>query len=48
MCSCDAEFKPQPVAVDNVVTDPPTENNQIMLKDIEKVEVGKNITSPLY
>ena len=48
MCSCDAEFKPQPVAVDNVVTNAPTENNQIMLKDIEKVEVGKNITSPLY
>ena len=29
MCSCDAEFKPQPVAVDNVVTDPPTETNQV-------------------
>ena len=48
MCSCDAEFKPQPVAVDNVVTNAPTENNQIMPNDIEKIEVGKNITSPLY
>ena len=48
MCSCDAEFKPQPVAVDNMVTDPPTEKNQIMPKDIEKVEVEKHITTPLY
>ena len=29
MCSCDAEFKPQPAAVDNAVTDPPTETNQV-------------------
>ena len=29
MCICDAEFKPQPVAVDNVVTDPHTETNQV-------------------
>ena len=29
MCGCDAEFKPQPVAVDNVVTHPPTETNQM-------------------
>ena len=29
MCSCDAEFKPQPVAVDNAATDPPTETNQV-------------------
>ena len=42
------ELKPQPVAVFMVVKNPPTEKNQIMMKDIEKVEVGKNITSPLY
>ena len=29
MCSCDAEFKPQPVVVDNVVTDPHSETNQV-------------------
>ena len=29
MCSCDAEIKPQPGAVDNAVTDPPTETNQV-------------------
>ena len=36
MCNCDAEFKPQPVAVDNVVTDPPTETNQMKSDNFSK------------
>ena len=34
-CSCDTEFKPQPVAVKNVVTDPPTETNQMESDNID-------------
>ena len=35
MCSCDAEFKPQPVAVDIVVTHPPTETNQMTSDNVD-------------
>ena len=38
MCSCDAEFKPQPVAVDNVVTHPPTETNQMTSDNVNDTE----------
>ena len=38
MCSCDAEFKPQPVAVDNVVTHPPTETNQMTSDNVDDTD----------
>ena len=38
MCSCDAEFKPQPVAVDNAVTHPPTEMNQMTSDNVDDTE----------
>ena len=45
MCSCDAEFKPQPVAVDNVVTHPLTEANQITSYNVDdtKPEVTESV-----
>ena len=45
MCSCDAEFKHQPVAVDNVVTHPPTETNQITSDNVDdtKSEVAGSV-----
>ena len=46
MCSCDAEFNPQSVAVDNVVTDPPTEKNQILPREVERVEVEEEHKQP--
>ena len=46
MCSCDAEVNPQSVAVDNVVTDPPTEKNQILPKEAERVEVEEKHKQP--
>ena len=46
MCSCDAEFNPQSVAVDNVVADPPTEKNQILPREVERVEVEEEHKQP--
>ena len=47
MCSCDAEFKPQPVAVDNVVTHPPTETNQMTSDNVDDTEseVAENVVA---
>ena len=38
MCNCDAEFKPQPVAVYNVVTHPPTDTNHMTSDNAEDTE----------
>ena len=38
MCSCDAGLKPQPLAVDNVVTHPPTETNQMTSDNVDDTE----------
>ena len=38
MCNCDAEFKPQPVAVDNVVIYPPTDTNQMTSDNVDDTE----------
>ena len=46
MCICDAEFNPQSVAVDNVVADPPTEKNQILPREVERVEVEEEHKQP--
>ena len=47
MCSCDAEFNPQPVAVDNVVTHPPTETNQMTSDNVDDTEseVAENVVA---
>ena len=45
-CSCDADVNPQSVAVDNVVTDPPTEKNQILPREVERVEVEEEHKQP--
>ena len=47
MCNCDAEFKPQPVAVDNVVTHPPTETNQMTSDNVDDTdsEVAENVVA---
>ena len=47
MCSCDAEFKPQPVAVDNVVTHPPTETKQMTSDNVDDTdsEVAENVVA---
>ena len=46
MCSCDAEFNRQSVAVDNVVADPPTEKNQTLPREVERVEVEEEHKQP--
>ena len=45
MCSCDAGLKPQPLAVDNVVTHPPTETNQMTSDNVDdtKCEVAGSV-----
>ena len=47
MCSCDAEFKPQPVAVDNVITHPPTETNQMTSDNVDDTdsEVAESVVA---
>ena len=47
MCSCDAEFKPRPVAVDNVVTHPPTETNQMTSDNVDDTdsEVAESVVA---
>ena len=45
MCNCYAEFRLQRVAVDNVVTDPPTETNQMKRDNVDdtKSEVAGSV-----
>ena len=45
MCSCDAEFKPQPVTV--VVTHPPTETNQMTSDNVDDTdsEVAESVVA---
>ena len=38
MCDCYAEFRLQPVTVDNVVTHPPTETNQMTSDNVDDTE----------
>ena len=47
MCSCDAEFKPQPVAANNLVTHPPTETNQMTSDNVDgtKSEVAGSVVA---
>ena len=45
ICSCDAEVNPQSVAVDNVVTDPPTEKNQYCREKLRGLKWRKNTSS---
>ena len=47
MCSCDAEFKPQHVAVDNVVTHPPTETNHMTSDNVDDTdsEVAESVVA---
>ena len=45
MCSCDAEFRLQPVAIYNVVIHPPTETNQMTSDNVgdTKSEVAGSV-----
>ena len=47
MCGCDAEFKPQSVAVDNVVTHPTTETNQMTSDNVDDTdsEVSESVVA---
>ena len=47
MCSCDAEFRLQPLAVDNVATHPPTETNQMTSDNVDDTdsEVAESVVA---
>ena len=46
ICPCDVKLQPQSVAVDEVVTDPHTEKDQVPLNEIGRVDVEDEHKQP--